>query len=133
MSTVGKMIETHPRKPAKDLDAIVSCVEECFRCADTCTVCADACLGEPEMLSKLVRCIRLNLDCSEVCATTGRLLAVQTERDPELTRAQLQACAAACRICAAECEKHAAMHEHCRVCAEECRRCEESCKKVLAL
>jgi len=47
-------------------------------------------------------------------------------------RAQLQACALACRTCGDECEAHAEMHEHCRICAEACRECEEACTQLLA-
>jgi len=58
----------------------------------------------------LIRCIRLNLDCADVCDATGRLISRQTEPDWGLLRAQLQACVAACQICGAECERHAGRH-----------------------
>jgi hypothetical protein len=81
-----------------------------------------------------VRCIRLNLDCADVCETTGRLLLRQTESDWSLIRRQLEACAAACRACGDECQRHAeGMNmEHCRVCAESCRRCAEACERLLS-
>ena len=83
-------------------------------------------------MQELARCIRLNLDCADACAATGRIVARQTEPELALVRAALEACAAACRACAEECERHAAHHEHCRVCAEECRRCEEACNDLLS-
>ena len=82
-------------------------------------------------MADLRRCIRLDLDCADVCEVTGRVLSRQTEYDAELTRAVLEACASACRRCGAECESHAGMHEHCRICAEACRRCEEACEALL--
>lgn len=66
----------------------------------------------------LVRCIRLNLDCADVCATTANLLSRQTQFEPALARAGVQACAEACRVCGEECERHGEHMEHCRVCAE---------------
>lgn len=80
---------------------------------------------------RMLRCIRTDLDCADVCATTGYLLSRQTEADSTLVRAQVEACETACRICAEECEQHADMHDHCRICAEACRTCEQSCRKLL--
>lgn len=130
MSTVQQMVNTHPQPSQADRDALVQCIEECYACAQTCTACADACLGESQV-QELVRCIRLNLDCFDACVTTGNMLSRQTEPDWTVLRAQVEACAAACRACGAECERHAQMHEHCRVCAEACRRCEEACNRLL--
>jgi len=81
----------------------------------------------------LIRCIRLCLDCGDVCIATGQILSRQTEFEPELARSVVQACSQACRVCAEECERHAAHHEHCRICAETCRRCEQACDEVLSL
>jgi hypothetical protein len=130
MPHVQEMIQTHPRKTQLDLSALTECIEACFECAQTCTACADACLGEQD-IQTLVRCIRLNLDCADVCEATGGVLSRQAEPDWGLIRAQLEACAMACRTCGTECEKHAGHMQHCRVCAESCRRCEEACRRLL--
>jgi hypothetical protein len=129
--SVQEMIKTHPTASAVDQDALAHCIEECFNCAATCTSCADACLGE-EMVQELVRCIRVNLDCADVCEATGRMLTRQTAFEPQLARQMLETCGHACRVCAEECERHAEHHEHCRVCAEACRRCEQACNDVLS-
>ena len=97
----------------------------------TCTSCADACLAE-DMVAELTQCIRLNQDCADVCAASGRVLSRRTGSNAALDRALLEACQAACRACAEECEKHAEMHEHCTICAEACRRCEKACAELLA-
>lgn len=130
MSKVRQMLDTHPRGSAVDRGALASCIEACYECAQCCTACADSCLGE-EQVQRLVRCIRLNLDCFDACVTAGNMLSRQTEPQWEHIRAQLEACAAACRTCGDECEAHAHHHEHCRVCAEACRRCEEACRRLL--
>jgi hypothetical protein len=129
MHHVTKMLETHPQATANG--ALARCIEHCFACALSCTSCADACLAE-EQVQELVRCIRLNLDCADVCDATGRVLTRQTSTEPQLARSMLDACVQACRICAEECERHASHHEHCRVCAEACRRCEQACEELLS-
>jgi hypothetical protein len=131
MALVRQMLASGPRNPAVDPDLLTECIERCFECAQTCTACADACLGEQEV-TNLVRCIRLNLDCADLCETTGRILIRQTEFDPQTARATLEACVAACRVCGAECERHAEHMEHCRICADACRRCEAACNAVVA-
>ncbi|MCX6465916.1 MAG: four-helix bundle copper-binding protein [Pseudonocardiales bacterium] len=81
----------------------------------------------------MVRCIRLDLDCADVCTATGRVLSRQTAYDAALTRAVLEACATACRTCGDECAAHGERGmEHCRVCAEACRRCEQACRALLS-
>ncbi len=124
-----EMLSTHPRKPQMVIPDISSYIQQIFECADACLACADACLGE-EQVQNLVRCIRLNTDCAEICEVTGKLLSRQTEPDNAVIQAQLQACIAVCRSCAAECDRHASMHEHCRICAEACRACEEACMEL---
>ena len=123
-----EMLRTHPRGGTSD--AVIACIEDCFACAQACTACADACLGE-ETVAQLVRCIRLDLDCADVCAATGTILSRQTETDAGLVQTMLSACAEACRRCAEECEQHAEHHQHCSVCAEACRSCEQACQNAL--
>ena len=105
--------------------------EACFDCAQACSACADACHGEEEV-QMLSRCIRLDLDCANVCEGTGKILSRQTAFDVEMARVALEACAQTCRLCGDECERHAEHMEHCRVCAEACRRCESACDELLS-
>lgn len=128
---VQSMLETYP-KDLGDIDKtkLADCIEACFECSQTCTACADACLSE-EKVAELVKCIRTNLDCADICATTGNVLSRHTGYDANITRGILAACRDACRACADECEAHASMHEHCRVCAEACRRCEQACADLI--
>jgi hypothetical protein len=81
----------------------------------------------------LARCIRLDLDCADVCDATGKILSRQTAFEPQMARAALDACAQACRLCGEECEQHAEHGmEHYRICAEACRRCESACNNLLS-
>lgn len=132
MSYARQMLETSPGNPPVDEAAmaiLVECIEACFDCAQTCTACTDACLAEQDV-KELVRCIRLNQHCADVCATTGRVLSRQ--ESPELARAMLEVCALACKLCGDECERHGGNMQHCQVCAEACRRCEAACRRLLA-
>jgi hypothetical protein len=128
----GQMLDTYPGELSLDRGLLVSCIEACSDCAESCTQCADACLAEDDV-QHLTTCIRLNLDCADVCAATGRVVSRQTGYDADVTSAVLRACIEACRKCGDECEIHAAHGmEHCRVCAAECRRCEQACQELLA-
>jgi hypothetical protein len=84
------------------------------------------------MVAELTRCIRLNLDCADVCAATGKVLSRQTANNANVARALLEACRVACQACGEECEAHAEQHGHCKVCAEACRRCEAACVNLLS-
>jgi hypothetical protein len=125
-----QMISTHPDVRGKTNDALIRCIEECYSCAQTCTSCADACLAE-DKVRDLAQCIRLNLDCADVCAITGRLATRRTGSDEEVIRRMLDVCAVACRLCGEECRRHASEHEHCRICAEVCERCMQACQEAL--
>ena len=127
---VREMISTHPDVKGNMNDALVRCIEECYACAQTCTSCADACLAE-DMVPQLRQCIRLNLDCADICVATGALASRRTGSNEQVIRLALEACAAACRLCGEECARHAEMHEHCRICAESCRRCEQACQEAI--
>ena len=132
MSYVKAMLDTHPREFGLDADQLTARIDACLDCAQACTACADACLGEADVAA-MVRCIRIDSDCADVCAATARVLSRQTEYAPEITRAVVGACLVACRECAQECEAHGAHGvEHCRVCAEACRRCEAACEAILS-
>jgi hypothetical protein len=127
MHHVTAMLETHPQATANE--ALARCIQQCFVCVLTCTSCADACLAE-QQVHELVRCIRLNLDCADVCDATGHVLTRQTSSEPRLVQSMLDACAQACRACADECARHAPHHEHCRMCADACGRCEQACEDL---
>jgi hypothetical protein len=131
MHHVIQMLESHPQ--ATPNETLGRCIAACAICSQSCTSCADACLAE-EGVRELRRCIRLNLDCADVCAATARVLSRQTNFEPSLARALLEACAEACRLCAEECEWHAEhmKMDHCRVCADACRRCERACEEMLS-
>lgn len=129
MNHLQNMMASHPQ-PVSETSRMSEVAHHIAMCALVCTSCADACLAEP-MVGKLVRCIRLNLDCADICATTSGVLVRQVETDSAVVGELLRACATACQACAEECAKHAGMHEHCRICAEHCRACVEVCEGLI--
>ncbi len=129
MHHVQSMLQNHPKKVAIDMHRMVDCMQALEYSTTVCTICADACLSEDN--SKMfTRCIRLNLDCADICRTTENLLARQSSPDYKLWHSQLNTCVMATHACAEECDKHA-QHESCRNCADICRQAEESCRALL--
>ncbi len=96
------------------LDALNKCIAECNHCST-------ACLDE-EDVKMLSKCIKLDMDCAQICSLTVALLSRGSEHGKHL----LKECAEVCNKCADECEKHSHM-EHCKTCAEACRSCAEAC------
>ena len=87
MTQATTMLETYPADLGDvDRHALARAIEECFSCSQACTACADACLSESDV-AMLVKCIRENLDCADICDTTGRVLSRHTGYDANVTRA----------------------------------------------
>jgi hypothetical protein len=131
MSYKMPMLITIPRPSNLDISVLVATIDALDDCARACIADADSDLNE-QNLSELVKCIRLCLDCADLCAATVRVTSRQTEYDATLTKSLLETCTATCKSCSDECERHAQMHDHCRVCAVACRRCEQACRELLA-
>jgi hypothetical protein len=130
MSYAMQLLDSYPRTFSLDARLLASTIDALNDCAQACTADADDDLSEPDV-AEMVKCIRLCLDCADICTTTAAVTSRRTDYDPNVTRPLLEACIAACKTCADECELHATMHVHCRVCAEACRRCQRACDDLL--
>jgi len=51
-----------------------ACIDECAACRVACLHCATACLTEKDVLT-LSTCIRLDLDCAEICEAAVGVMA----------------------------------------------------------
>jgi hypothetical protein len=102
----------------------IALIKALNNCATECSHCAMACLGE-EDVKMLTACIKLDIDCAEVCRLTASLLSRGSEHGIHL----LKECAELCDACAEECDKHSHM-EHCKRCAFVCRDCAEECSAM---
>lgn len=131
MSYAKQMLDAYPRTFSVDAGVLARTIDALNDCAQACTADADDDLSERNV-TELAKCIRLCLDCADVCSTTVGVTSRQTEYDANVTKPLLEACVATCKSCGDECERHAQMHQHCRVCAEACRRSEQACRELLA-
>ena len=129
MSYARQMLDTYSRTFNVDADVLAAAIDALGDCVQACNADNAADLGEPNV-TEMVTCIRLCLDCVDICSATAGVISRQTEYDANVTRPLLDACAATCKSSDDECERHAMMHEHCRG-AEACRRCEQACRDLL--
>jgi hypothetical protein len=132
MSYARQLLDTYPRTVNADANVLTATIDALSDCAQACAADADADLAE-QNLAEMVRCIRLCLDCTDVCTATLGVVSRQTDSDPAITRPLLEACAATCKSCGDECARHAPHYEHCRVCEQACRRCEQACRELLSV
>ena len=102
-----------------------SMINAMHECAAECNHCAAACLEEQDVQS-LARCIKLDIDCAEICYLTASYAARGSEHAMHL----MKECAEICNACAEECEKFADRYDHCKKCAEACRNCAEECSTM---
>ena len=130
MSYARQMLDTYPRTFNADAGLLAATIDALSDCVQACNADNAADLGE-QNVTEMVKCIRLCLDCADICTATAAVTSRQTDYDANVTRPLLEACVAICKSCGDECERHARMHEHCRVCAEACRSCEQACRGLL--
>jgi hypothetical protein len=132
MSYARQLLDTDPGTVNADAGVLAATLDALSDCAQACAADADADLSE-QNLAEMVRCIRLCLDCTDVCTATLGVVSRQTDYDPTITKPLLQACMATCKSCGDECARHAPHYEHCRVCEQACRRCEQACRELLGV
>ena len=131
MSYARQLLDSYPGTLNADAGMLAATIDALRDCAQACAADADADLAEQD-LAEMVKCIRLCLDCVDVCTATAGVVSRQTDYDASITRPLLEACVATCKSCGDECGRHAQHHEHCRVCEQACRRCEQACRELLA-
>jgi hypothetical protein len=131
MSYARQLLDSYPGTLNADAGVLAATIDALSDCAQACAADADADLAEQD-LAEMVKCIRLCLDCVDVCTATAGVVSRQTDYDASITRPLLEACVATCKSCGDECGRHAQLHEHCRVCEQACRRCEQACRELLA-
>jgi hypothetical protein len=115
---------------AVDASLLSAAIDALGDCAQACTADADADLREND--AAMLICIRLCLDCTDVCTATVAVISRRAAYGEAVIAPLLEACIATCARCAEECERHAGTHEHCRICGQACRRCEQACRDLLA-
>ena len=132
MSYARQLLDTYPGAVIADAGVLAAAIDALSDCAQACTADVDADLSEHNV-TDMVTCVRLCLDCADICTATTGVASRQASYDADVTRPLLQACIAICKSCGDECERHAPHHEHCRVCEQACRRCEQACRELLGV
>jgi hypothetical protein len=128
--TVERMLRTNPEPPFAPPESLSALIYACSECAQACVACADACIAE-HVPRRFDRCLRIALDCGDICSTTARILSRQLSPSMTLVAMQVEVCASACELCATECEQHADYCPHCAVCAATCHRCLAACRALM--
>ena len=130
MSYARQLLDSYQGTLDVDVALLAAAIDAMSDCAQACRADNDADLSERDV-TEMVRCIRLCMDCTDICTAAAAVVSRPANYDPDVARPLLQACAAICKSCGDECQRHAHM-PHCRICAEACRRCEQSCRELLA-
>lgn len=107
------------------LDEYKKCIEVCYLCAAACDNCAASCLEEKNLEMMRV-CIKLDIQCANICRLAAQFMALNSEVAKELCRV----CADVCQRCGDESGRHE--HDHCQDCSRACKRCAEQCIKIAA-
>jgi len=106
MSYARQMLDTYRQPLAADAGLLAAAIDAATDCVQACAADTDANLGEQD-LAEMVTCIRLCLDCADICTATAAVLSRPAEHDLNATRLLVGACAAICQTCGDECERHA--------------------------
>jgi hypothetical protein len=90
MSYAWQMLDTDPRDFNIDAGVLATTIDALNDCTQACAADAAADLSE-QNVAEMVKCIRLCLDCTDVCAATAGVLSRHTEDDSNVTRPLLEA------------------------------------------
>jgi ferredoxin len=76
MSYARQLLDTYPGTLSADAGMLAAIIDALNDCAQACTADADADLREQD-LAEMVKCIRLCLDCADVCTATVGVVAAR--------------------------------------------------------
>jgi ferredoxin len=79
MSYARQMLDTYPGTFDVDDAVLAAAIDALSDCAQACTADVDADLSE-QNLAEMVTCIRLCLDCADVCTATAAVLSRRAQR-----------------------------------------------------
>lgn len=123
----------HDQAPSVlDPQAFAMCIDAAFKAAQACMACSDICLAV-EDARLLIKCVRLNGDCGDLCVATAWMLSREPHPDRDTMQKQIEACARVCQDTAAECERLGTIYPHTKICAQACKRCVAACLDALRL
>ena len=105
MSYARQLLDTYTGTGIVDADVRAAAIDALSDCAQACTADIDADLSE-QNVTEMVACVRLCLDCADVCTAAAGVTSRPAGYDADVTKPLLQACVAICKSCGDECERH---------------------------
>ncbi|MBA4138285.1 MAG: four-helix bundle copper-binding protein [Opitutus sp.] len=100
-------------------------------CRVACGHSADTWLANSPLAPDALRCIRLMLDCADLCMAAEELLPFVPEISPSLLRSRLNTCAVACERCVRDAQRHRTGPVAASI--DACRRAGRACQEILPL
>ncbi len=85
MSYARQMLDTYAHHSRIDAGVLATAIDALSDCVQACTADVDADLSEVD-LADMVKCVRLCLHCTDVCAATLGVVSRPAEYDANLTR-----------------------------------------------
>src|SRR6516162_8757551 len=85
MSYARQMLDTFARTADVDADVLAAAIDAMSDCAQACTADNAADLGEHN-LAEMVTCIRLCLDCTDICTAAAAVISRLVSYDPAVLR-----------------------------------------------
>jgi hypothetical protein len=89
MSYARQMLDTYPRALDVDAGMLAAAIDAMTDCAQACIADTDADLGE-QNVTEMIRCIRLCLNCADVCTTTAGVTSRPAGYDADVTEPLLE-------------------------------------------
>jgi hypothetical protein len=130
MQPTRELIDSLAVHTAFDSGTLARVMDALSTCEEAVTACSAGMVAAQD-IDRMRESVLRDLDCSEVVATTRRLLTRATADDSTLITAQLEACLIACRRSEEQCKLTAEMHEHCRLCTAATHEAAEACSQAL--
>ena len=125
-----EVIDSLAMHAAFDSETLAHVMDALSDCEEAVTACSASMVAEQD-IDRMRTNVMRDMQCSEIVATTRRLLMRATADDSVLITAQLEACLIACERSEEQCQMTAAEHEHCRLCMAATHRAVEACRQAL--
>jgi len=85
VSYARPMLDTYPHPDDLDADVLAATIDALSDCIQACDADTAADLSE-QSVAEMIRCIRLCLDCIDVCTATAGAAATSASGTPAITR-----------------------------------------------
>jgi hypothetical protein len=120
-------------EPSTTLDSVqVEALSQSLQsCRAVCGNCADAWLARSPLSSEALRCIRMIVDCADLCAAAGELLPFYEEANPIVLRGHLVTCAVSCERAARELLRSG--QPNVTACVSACSNAATGCRRAISL